>query len=142
MAKKKKKQKSWLQPKAKKLTYSCTTKFCHVHQFSPFTDWADELHFIAFYHVLSLTGMKLKRKFFTLHTKNKRGHKLLRVLAMRKSITGYSQAWGHSHCKEFEPYQPVQMWQNHFHIASCNGNRDIIYFIPHINVPVGISHLS
>lgn len=62
--------------KAKKLTYSCTTKFCHVHQFSQFTDWADELHFIAFYHVLSLTGMKLKRKFFTSHTKNRRGHKL------------------------------------------------------------------
>lgn len=66
---------------------------------------------------------------------------MLRILAMRKSSTRYSQAWGHSHCKEFEPYQPVQMWQNHFHITSHNGNRDIIYFIPRINVPVGISHL-
>lgn len=66
---------------------------------------------------------------------------MLRVLAMKKSSTRHSQAWGHSHCKEFEPYQPVQMWQNHFHITSRNGNRDIIYFIPRINVPVGISHL-
>lgn len=90
------------------------------------------LRFIMFYpwQAWNWNGNSLLRTLKTEEAINS----MLKVLAMRRSNTRYSQAWGHSHCKEFEPYQPVQMWLNHFHIASRNGNRDII--ILHINVPV------
>lgn len=80
------------------------------------------LRFIMFYpwQAWNWNGNSLLRTLKTEEAINS----MLSVLAMRRSSTRYSQAWGHSHCKEFEPYQPVQMWLNH--IASRNGNRDII----------------
>lgn len=92
------------------------------------------LRFIMFYpwQAWNWNGNSLLRTLKTEEAINS----MLRVLATRKSSTRYNQAWGHTHWKEFEPYQLVQMWQNHFHIASRNGNRDIIYFILHRNIPV------